>query len=123
MLFAPETSIFAQLSNLFMSQFSIREPRVKSNWVKFPPTSAIKFIYLFQPFVGTKRLHTRLFVKSNLSEVCSVVLILFFEKPSEGTYGVSLEFHPRECGNQHTPNEGEKKSSRKSQGSRNVSIF
>jgi hypothetical protein len=29
-LFAPETSVFAQLSHLFMSQISIREPRVKS---------------------------------------------------------------------------------------------
>jgi hypothetical protein len=85
MLFSPETSVFAQLSHLFMSQISIREPRVKSTGAKCPPTSVIKFIYLFLPFVGTKHHHTRLFVKSNLSEVWSIVLILFFEKPSEGT--------------------------------------
>jgi hypothetical protein len=63
MLFAPETSVFAQLSHLFMSQIAIRGPRVKSHWVKFPPTSVIKVIYLFLSFVGTKRHHTRLFVK------------------------------------------------------------
>jgi hypothetical protein len=58
MLFAPETSVFAQLSHLFMSQIAIRGPRVKS-----PPTSVIKVIYLFLSFVGTKRHHARLFVK------------------------------------------------------------
>jgi hypothetical protein len=31
MLFAPETSVFAQRSHLFMSQVSIRGPRVKSH--------------------------------------------------------------------------------------------
>jgi hypothetical protein len=44
MLFAPETSVFAQLSHLFMSLISIRGPQVKFHWVKFPPTFLIIFI-------------------------------------------------------------------------------
>jgi hypothetical protein len=65
MLFAPEISVFAQLSLFFRSQILIRGPRVKSHGAKYPPTSVIKFIYLFLPFVGTKH-HLRptlLFVK------------------------------------------------------------
>jgi hypothetical protein len=58
-----KTPILAQRSHLFMSQISIRGPRVKSHRVKFPPTSVVKFIYLLLPFVKTKRHHTRLFVK------------------------------------------------------------
>jgi hypothetical protein len=57
-------------------QISIRGPRVKP-----PSTSVIQFIYLLLSFVGT--IHN--YLLKNLSEVCSIVLILFFQKTSEGT--------------------------------------
>jgi hypothetical protein len=49
MLFAPETPVFAQLS-----QISIRGPRVKFHWVKFPPTSFFLFVSYFSAKISSE---------------------------------------------------------------------
>jgi hypothetical protein len=71
MLFTPETSIFAQLSHLFMSQISIRER--ESNL----PESNIYQLQLLNSFIYSYQLF-RL-------NATTIDLIPFFEKPSEGT--------------------------------------
>jgi hypothetical protein len=52
MLSAPEISVFAQFSHLFMSQILIREPRVKSTVVKYPPTSLLNSLIYSHCLLG-----------------------------------------------------------------------
>jgi hypothetical protein len=77
MLFAPETSVFAQLSHLFMSQISIRGPRVKSQ-LGLISTNFCHSIHLFITIICWDQ-------TPPYPIMCSIVLILFTKKLSEDT--------------------------------------